>query len=238
MHAGAISDPVRDKPRRSGRGRSAPTAQPFDGVVVGHGNGGWVATGDGSPAAPTDPDVRDGRIRLLDVAKLRGVHTVNHACRLERVTLEQAVELGPVQLRRSGSAAEPLPPAALDLKAQTLQRLDVPSDAKVGIMAAKLAVQHRPLFRHRKVAVAAAPLVETTQGPGEPGPGRLALHHPVALPGAPPMVGEAEHVKAAFPLRPLRPPVGSAEVHQARLFRVQYAYSTASRPPIPGQSGH
>ena len=60
------------------------------------GNGGWVATGDGSPAAPTDPDVRDGRIRLLDVAKLRGVHTVNHARRLERVTLEQAVELDPV----------------------------------------------------------------------------------------------------------------------------------------------
>ena len=88
-------------------------------------------------------------------------------------------------------------------------------------MAAELLVQHRPLFRHRQVALATAPCVETTHGPGEPGLGRLALHHPAPLPGAPPIMGEPEHVEAAFLLRPLRSPVGSAEVHQARFLRVQ-----------------
>jgi len=87
-------------------------------------------------------------------------------------------------------------------------------------MSAKLTVQHGPLIRHQEVTVTAAPLVEMAHRPGETVPHRLAFDRPVFLPGAPPIVREAEHIEAAFPLRLLRPPVGRAEVHQTRFLRV------------------
>lgn len=157
--------------------------------------------------------------------RLEKLKTVNHASGRERVTLEQAVELGPVQLRRSGSAAEPLPPATLDLKAQTLQRLDVPGDAKAGIMAAKLAVQHRPLFRHRKVAVAAPP-------PGNPPPTARSLglnpvlHHP-----RPPLSAAVVLLQLQPPAHPTLPALS----HQSAQTGKTAAYSPEIKRKITGE---
>lgn len=67
-------------------------------------------------------------------------------------------------------------------------------------MSLELATQHLLLFQQRSVTVEPTPLPHLPQRAAEAGLGRLALHDPTPLPGAPLVVGEAEQVESALPL--------------------------------------
>src|SRR5262249_56350822 len=63
-----------------------------------------VAPGDRSPGAPTDPDVRISRIRLVESRFRRGVDAVHDSRTWQWVALEQLVETLPVHARVARAA--------------------------------------------------------------------------------------------------------------------------------------
>ena len=72
---------------------------------------GRVATGDCSPAAPTDPDVPDSGIRLLGLwRRCATVNTVNYTRWGERIALGQTDKLLPRHPGMPGATIEPLAP--------------------------------------------------------------------------------------------------------------------------------
>jgi hypothetical protein len=117
---------------------------------------------------------------------------------------------------------EPLAPEAPDFVDKAGERTRLAGEAVVGVVALELATQRRLLGRHRPVAVRSAPVTDVPQGTGETVLGRLALHYPTPLPGAPPEGGEPQQHKAALALRAAWPgPRWTAKVHQSGLLGVQ-----------------
>ena len=123
---------------------------------------------------------------------LRGIDAMDHTRRRERIALGETGERGPVQAGRSGATVQPLAPETTNLMAEPGERSRVAGDSVIGIVPFELATENLLLLRHRSVTVASAPLPDLPQSATEAGLGRLALHHPAPLPGAPPIVGKAE----------------------------------------------
>jgi hypothetical protein len=80
----------------------------MDGHVIGDGR---VAPPDCSSGAPTDPDVRNSRIRLLrSSTRCAPVDTVNDTRKGKRVALQQRLEAEPGKLGAVGTTKQPLAP--------------------------------------------------------------------------------------------------------------------------------
>ncbi len=75
-----------------------------------------VATGDYPPVAPTDPDVRNSRIRFLRLRlRCRAIHTVYHTRWGQWITGEQASKPRPRHASGVRAPSKPVAPTALDL---------------------------------------------------------------------------------------------------------------------------
>ena len=83
---------------------------------------GWVALGSYPPRAPTDPDVRDSRIRLLGVGySLLSVQSVHNSWGCKRVPGQEPSKRLPVPSSGMGASAQPFPPQAFHLTAVATQ---------------------------------------------------------------------------------------------------------------------
>ena len=150
-----------------------------------------VATGDRSPAAPTDPDVPNSGIRLLGLwCRCATVNTVNNTRWGERIVLGQTGKFLPRHPGTPGATTEPLVPQPPNLIEKAGERSRIARDPIVGVVTLELAAQRRLLHRHTPMAVCTAPVANLPQRTGETVLRRLALHYPTPLPGAPPKVGE------------------------------------------------
>ena len=125
---------------------------------IGQGDSGRVATGDCSPAAPTDPDVPDSGIRLLELwCRCATVNTVNYTRWGERIALGQTDKLLPRHPSMPGATIEPLAPQPPNLVKKTGERSRVARDPIVGKVALELTTQRQALGRHRPVSMRSAP---------------------------------------------------------------------------------
>ena len=186
-----------------------------------------VAPGDCSPGAPTEPDVRNSRIRFLGLGiRCDTINTVNDVRRGQWIVFEQTTEARPGHARMPRAPVEPLAPHPFDLPAISRQGASIAGDAEVSVMPVQLATQCRMLFSYRSVPVKPTPLRHAFERTPETPLGGLALDHPPALPGPCPEVCECEVVEPPALTGTTAP--GSlatarmAKVHQACLVRMQF----------------
>ena len=77
---------------------------------------GWVALGGCPPRAPTDPDVRNSRIRLLGVEdSLLSVQSVHDSGWCKRVPGQEPSKRLPGPVSGMGASSQPFPPQAFHL---------------------------------------------------------------------------------------------------------------------------
>jgi len=147
--------------------------------AVGHGR---VAPGSRPPGAPTDPDVRDSRIRLLGLRVRHGtVDAVDDARGRQGVVCQQPAKLLPVETGFARAAAEPFAPETLGLLAESAQSSRVARDPVVAVVPAQLAVQSRLLVGHAVVPMPPAPAAHPLERTAEAGGRRLAADDPAPL---------------------------------------------------------
>lgn len=96
---------------------------------------GRVAPGGSPPGAPTDPDVRNSRIRLFGL-RIRCKEGSREAPERKRVALQQPCHAVPSQVSALGAAAEPPPPDADDLVSKASDGFGVPREAEVSKVSA------------------------------------------------------------------------------------------------------
>jgi hypothetical protein len=140
-----------------------------------------VAEGGSPPPAPTDPDVRNSRIRLFVMrSSLRDAQGKRQARRWQRIPPLQEREAVPCDVRRLGAAGKPLLPETLDAEPEAVERTRVPGYPVVPEVPPKLLAQRAPLLPDRKVPVRAAPPPDCDERAAEPVRRRLALDRPGA----------------------------------------------------------
>src|SRR5271166_5095419 len=113
----------------------------------------------------------------------------------KRVTLQEAIESVPSHPTAAATARQPALPDPRGRGAETVQCRRVAGDPVVREVARELLTQSPVLVLHRMVAVEPTPLRQGFQSTAESALGRLALHHPVPVTGACPVVREAQQVK-------------------------------------------
>jgi len=148
-------------------------------------------------APPTDPDVRNSRIRLLRsrlccVSKAR----VNGDGRRQRESLEESVEPVPVHRPLLPSSPDPLEPYAGCLIKQSRQRFRVPRNTEVPIVSLELPTETRVLLLQWLVTVCATELRDAFKRSREPAARRLSLDDRIALPCLTQVVGKSKKIKA------------------------------------------
>ena len=83
---------------------------------------GWVALGGYPPRAPTDPDVRNSRIRLLGVEdSLLSVQSVHDSGWCKRVPGQEPSKRLPGPVSGMRASSQPFPPQAFHLAAKAAQ---------------------------------------------------------------------------------------------------------------------
>ena len=121
------------------------------------------------PTAPTDPDVRESRIRLVGSrVDCRTVHRVDHPRRRQGKTPQQPREGFPGKWIATATPHQPLPPEPCDHVAQPLQHREVARDAIVGVVALQLPTQRAMLLRQRAVSILPTPRGDRLDRPAEP----------------------------------------------------------------------
>lgn len=119
-----------------------------------------VGQGSRLPRPPTDPDVRNSRIRLFRL-RVRCVMVPRmHRCGgRQRESGKQPIECLPVQTTALGTTRQPLAPNPVQVVTKSPEASRVPGDPVVRAMPAEFLDQLSMLPDNRLVAVAAAPEV-------------------------------------------------------------------------------
>lgn len=189
---------------------------------------GRVDLGGCPPRSPTDPDLWDYHIRLLE-SRIRygSVDRVDHSRARQRVALVKSFKRGPVKVRSLRAPPQPRLPDPLGRLIKAMKRRIVARDAIVGIVAPKFSIQGLMRSADFLVAMTTTPFVEGARGATQPTARRLSLDHPGATPGPSPVVGKAQKLKRLRTFSSFRTPRGtlagrSCERHQACLRGVQF----------------
>src|SRR5947207_6122917 len=142
---------------------------------------GRVAPGSRPPGAPTDPDVRDSRIRLFrSRVRCTTIDRVDGDGCGERIACLEPLEVRPGEVRPSASATQPLPPPLAHGVAEPRDRRRVPGDPVVAVVAAEFPGEHRMLPRDWRMSMLPTPPGNGPEGSAEPVTRRLALDDPRA----------------------------------------------------------
>src|SRR5262249_23464678 len=150
------------------------------------------------PRAPTDPYVRDYRIRLLGLGtRCETIDRLHHTGGWKRIPLKHRAKPIPSHPCAVRAPVQPLPPNAPDLISVPLQGRKVSGEAVVGVVALQLALELAMLRRNRQVTVGPAPSPDGPERPGHSVLGRMALHDRVPSPGVAPVVREAQEIEGA-----------------------------------------
>src|SRR5215813_3703183 len=100
-----------------------------------------VARGGCPPRAPTDPYVRDYRIRLLELGtRCETIDRLHHTGGWKRIPLKHRAKPIPSHPCAVRAPVQPFPPNAPDLIPVSLQGAKVSGEAVVGIVALQLAL--------------------------------------------------------------------------------------------------
>ena len=159
---------------------------------------GRVDQGRCRPQPPTDPDVRVlPHPAPRQMASLRARGRVNGRQSRERVSREEAEEPLPRHRSLLRPTVEPLLPDVDNVEAERRQARGVPRNPVGGTVPTQLPHQHPMLLGDRRVAVRAAPAIDSGQTTPEAVLRRLSLEHPAALPGDSPVVREPQEVERA-----------------------------------------
>ena len=136
---------------------------------------------------------------------------------------QQALETVPGHTSPLRAAVKPLAPDPSDTVAQPFQGVVVATNPEVGVMALELLHKVSVLVGDWQVSVAATPVTDAVEGPGETASCRRLLHHPGSLAGASPVMIEAQEVEASGPkpMLPQRTPRRGPKVNQSGLGRVE-----------------
>jgi len=119
-----------------------------------HGRPGRVAPGRHRPGAPTDPDVRDWRIRLLSSwLRCRTEGRVDGDRRREWIALLQLFKPWPRHRALRPTPIQPLLPSATHFPAEPRDRHRVPGDPIVAVVAVEFAAERRVLPDERGVSM-------------------------------------------------------------------------------------
>src|SRR5258708_34366885 len=123
-------------------------------------------------------------------------HRVDRNRRRKRSTLQDAIEVVPSHPTTTPtSARQPALPDPGGCVTKSSQRHRVAGDPVVRKVAHQFLTQGPRLVLYRLVAVGPTPFRQGFQSTAEAAPGPLALHHPLPLPGACPVIREAPPVK-------------------------------------------
>ena len=142
---------------------------------------GRVAPGDRSPGAPTDPDVRISRIRLLGLrVRCAQVDAVNDTHRRQRKALQQALETWPWHARPR-SPVQPLAPDTFDRVHEESERPRVTGDTEIRVVTTDFPREHAMLVTDRGVSVDTAPVRDALHRAVKSTRCGLAAHHPFPL---------------------------------------------------------
>src|ERR1044071_1343569 len=114
----------------------------------------------------------------------------------KRVSAKKPIESLPVHARSLRAAIKPLSPSAPHFVQKASECSTVPSDTEVVVVTAHLGNERFMLLADRPMAVSTTPLGDALKRAPEAVARGLTLHHPVALPGSAPEVGEAKHIEA------------------------------------------
>src|SRR5262249_14212488 len=116
-------------------------------------------------------------------------HGVDRDRGRKRITLQEAIEAVPSHPAPPPAAArEPALPEPGGRRAETVQCQRIAGDPVVRKVAHKFLTQSPVLVPHRLMAVEPTPLRQGFQSAAEPALGRLALHHPVPMARACPVM--------------------------------------------------
>ena len=182
-----------------------------------------VAPGGFPPGAPTDPNVRNSRIRFLKLSiRYATAHGVDRVQIRQGMACQNLAKPGPRSTPCPPSPHEPLPPDLEYLVAKTGQCRAIARDPVVRRVSSQFLAQCLVLFRERVVAMRPAPLGDLLDRPREPAGRRLPLQNPVPFPGSRPEVREAQEVERPRFARIRRHPLALwlAERHQTSFVRV------------------
>src|SRR5271167_192034 len=113
------------------------------------------------------------------------------------------MEVIPRHLAASSSTGQPVLPYLCGRTPESSQRTGVTSDAVVREVPLQFLTQLLVLRRRGLMSVSATPLRQRLEPTTKPALGRLALHHPVAVPGPRPVVRKPQKIKAPRRLPPL-----------------------------------
>src|SRR5262249_26604133 len=144
------------------------------------------------------------------------VHRVNDEGRGKHRLLQNPAKRSPRKEATPAPTCQPFLPEPHHQVTESLDGQAIAGDAGVTIVATEFLAQCAMLIADRVVPVEPTPLSNLPECPAQAALGRFPLDHPEPLPGATPVVGEAEQVESTWPTSPRGLPrrsilVGSAE---------------------------
>ena len=117
-----------------------------------------MAPGRYLPGAPTDPDVQNSRIRLLELlVRCSSGHWSCYARLRKRIPLQQCSHAFPVNARALRAAVKPLAPHANHLPPKPLECPEITDDPVISVVASQLSAEGLLLYAHGSVSMPSTP---------------------------------------------------------------------------------